>query len=151
MKLNMRFAMGVLLGVSLMVSSCDTFKDEISPDSYSEVPKTLDGNWQLTGVTRNGIDITKYMDFSGFHVVLNKDHTYELKNYLPFIVKENGTWEIDDPLYPFHLSFQEEGVDEVVNTEIGFKTVDGKRRLIITLSPGCYTNSYVYTFKQVTE
>ena len=27
----------------------------------------------------------------------------------------------------------------------------GKRQMSITLSPGCHTNKYVYTFKQVTE
>ena len=41
--------------------------------------------------------------------------------------------------------------DETVETEIGFLTVDGERQLTIKLSPGCHTNTYVYTFKQVME
>ena len=44
----------VLLGT---VSACNTFKDEIAPDSYMEVPKQLDGKWQLKTVVRNGTDI----------------------------------------------------------------------------------------------
>ena len=79
------------------------------------------------------------MDFSRFHIVLNKDNTYEIKNYLPFIVKGNGTWSVDDPQFPFHLIFREDGADETVETEIGFLTVDGERQLTIKLSPGCHS------------
>ncbi len=91
------------------------------------------------------------MDFKRFHVLLNKDNTYKLNNYLPFIVKNDGTWNVDDPIYPFHLILKEEGSEKEVKTEIGFLTVDGQRRLTITLSPGCYSNKYVYTFEQISE
>ena len=150
MRLNMQLVIGAFLTLT-MISSCDTFEDEMTPDSYSETIKHVDGNWRLFTVSRNGIDITKYMDFSRFHIVLNKDNTYEIKNYLPFIVKGNGTWSVDDPQFPFHLIFREDGADETVETEIGFFTVDGERQLTIKLSPGCHTNTYVYTFKQVME
>lgn len=146
----MQLVIGAFLTLT-MISSCDTFEDEMAPDSYSETIKHVDGNWRLFTVSRNGIDITKYMDFSRFHIVLNKDNTYEIKNYLPFIVKGNGTWSVDDPQFPFHLIFREDGADETVETEIGFLTVDGERQLTIKLSPGCHTNTYVYTFKQVME
>lgn len=150
MRLNMQFVIGAFLTLT-MISSCDTFIDEITPDSYSETIKHVDGNWRLFTVSRNGIDITEYMDFSRFHIVLNKDNTYEIKNYLPFIVKGNGTWSVDDPQFPFHLIFREDGADKTVETEIGFLTVNGERQLTIKLSPGCHTNTYVYTFKQVME
>ena len=150
MRLNMQFVIGAFLTLT-MISSCDTFRDEITPDSYSEPIKHVDGNWRLFTVSRNGIDITEYMDFSRFHIVLNKDNTYEIKNYLPFIVKGNGTWSVDDPQFPFHLIFREDGADKTVETEIGFLTVNGERQLTIKLSPGCHTNTYVYTFKQVME
>ena len=91
------------------------------------------------------------MDFYDFHLYLNEDNTYEFENYLPFIVKKAGTWGVDDPLYPFHLSFMEEGSQDAVNTEIQYVTRDGNRQLIITLSPGCHTNTYTYTFQKITE
>ena len=47
---------------------------------------------------------------------------------------ENGAW-----------------TEKEIKTLIGFRTVNGKRQMSITLSPGCHTNKYVYTFKQVTE
>lgn len=53
--------------------------------------------------------------------------------------------------FPFHLIFREDGADKTVETEIGFLTVNGERQLTIKLSPGCHTNTYVYTFKQVME
>lgn len=142
MRLNMQLVIGAFLTLT-MISSCDTFEDEMTPDSYSETIKHVDGNWRLFTVSRNGIDITKYMDFSRFHIVLNKDNTYEIKNYLPFIVKGNGTWSVDDPQFPFHLIFREDGADETVETEIGFLTVDGERQLTIKLSPGCHTNTSI--------
>ena len=72
----------VLLGI---VSACNTFKDEITPDSYMEVPKQLDGKWQLKTVIRNGTDISEVMDFSQFRLIMNKDNTYNIENYLPFL------------------------------------------------------------------
>lgn len=49
MKLNMRFTMGVFFTLAIAVSSCDTFKDEITPENYSEVAKKimLTGNCRL--------------------------------------------------------------------------------------------------------
>ena len=91
------------------------------------------------------------MDFTRFHIVLNEDNTYKIENYLPFIVKGNGSWSVDDPIYPFHLFFKENGTEKEIKTLIGFRTVNGKRQMTITLSPGCHTNKYIYTFKQVTE
>ena len=134
MRLNIRFITGVFFVLAVIISSCNSFKDEITPEKYSEVPKDIDGNWQLVSVLRNGTDITDYMDFKRFHVLLNKDNTYKLNNYLPFIVKNDGTWNVDDPIYPFHLILKEEGSEKEVKTEIGFLTVDGQRRLTITLS-----------------
>ena len=57
MRLNMQFVIGAFLTLT-MISSCDTFRDEITPDSYSETIKHVDGNWRLFTVSRNGIDIT---------------------------------------------------------------------------------------------
>ena len=150
MKFNTRMV-ALLVAAAFVVGACDTFKDETLPDSYSEVPKDISGSWELHEVTRNGTDITEYMNFSDFHLYLNEDNTYEFENYLPFIVKKAGIWGVDDPLYPFHLSFMEEGSQEAVNTEIQYVTRDGNRQLIITLSPGCHTNTYTYTFQKITE
>lgn len=47
MKLNVRFIMGAFFALTIIVSSCNTFKDEITPDNYSEVAKNINANWQL--------------------------------------------------------------------------------------------------------
>ena len=49
-----------------------------------EVPKQLDGKWQLKTVVRNGTDISEVMDFSQFRLIMNKDNTYNIENYLLF-------------------------------------------------------------------
>lgn len=148
--MKIRTKIAVLLGAfTFSLVSCNTFNDETLPDTYSEVPKDISGEWELYNVTRNGIDITKRMDFSSFHLLLNADNTYKLDNYLPFIVKQDGTWSVDDLLYPFHLIFKEGTSQYEVKTEIQYVTRGGKRQLILTLSPGCHTNEYVYTFQKI--
>ena len=148
LKIQITIYIFILLG---LVTACDTFKDEITPDSttYAEVPKSLDGIWQLKTVSRNGTDLTHAMDFSRFLLHLNKDNTYTMENYLPFLVKRNGKWKIDDPIFPFFLVFKQEGTDEEAKTEISYPIVKGKRRITLSFSPGCVGNSYVYSFEKI--
>ena len=141
----------ILILFLIGITSCDTFKDKVSADDYEEVPKDLDGIWQLSSVSRNGTDITTAMDFSRFLLYLNKDSTYRMDNYLPFVAKGNGTWKVDDPKYPFHLIFKEEGNEEGKTVEIGYSIVEGERQISMKLSPGCAGNVYVYVFKRVIE
>ena len=127
--------------------SCDTFRsDELS--NYEEMPKLLEGSWQLKSVSRNEIDITSTMNFSQFILHLNADGSYTMDNYLPFAVKADGEWEVDDPYYPFHLIFKENGSDNEVNLELTYPIVKGERILSVKLSPGCNKNEYIYVFEQ---
>ncbi len=141
----------LLFALLAVASSCDTFKDEITPETYTELPKQLDGKWRLATVSRNGTDITQAMDFSKFSLSLNKDNTYTIENYLPFLVKKDGTWYVDDPQYPFHLSFKETGANTEVIAEIKYPIMNGKRQITLLLSPGCASNTYIYVFEKVTE
>ena len=50
MRLNMQLVIGAFLTLT-MISSCDTFEDEMTPDSYSETIKHVDGNWRLFTVS----------------------------------------------------------------------------------------------------
>ena len=147
-KIQIMTLLFVLLGLA---NSCDTFKDDITPETYAEMPKQLDGKWQLMTVSRNGTDITTVMDFSNFCLFLNKDNTYTIKNYLPFLVKKDGTWSVDDPEYPFHLAFKENGNDAEVSSEIKYPITKGKRQITLSLSPGCASNTYVYVFEKMAE
>lgn len=151
MKLKIHFVTAILLLGTLVISSCDTFKDKETPENYSELPKNIEGDWQLISVSRNGTNITELMDFQRFHLFLGADNMYKLKNYLPFLVKKDGVWKVDDPTYPFHLIFKEEGTETDVITQIGFLIANGRRRLTIDLSPGCPGNRYVYTFEKIAE
>ena len=81
--------------------------------------------------------------------VANEDMFIE--NYLPFLVKKNGTWRIDNLTYPFFLTFQEEGAEREAITEITYPIVQGKRHITLTISPGCSSNSYVYSFEKIEE
>lgn len=139
----------VMLGSAALVG-CDSYSDdqELLTD---EAPKDMSGVWQLTTVSRNGIDISDAMEFTKFRLHLNADKTYQIENYLPFVVKKDGNWQVDDPQYPFHLIFQEAGGTGEVKTEISYPVVDGKRQVSLTLSPGHKSNKYKYVFVKVTQ
>lgn len=132
-----------------ITSACNTFKDEMTSGPFVEVAKEMDGTWQLNSVTRNGTDISDDMEFDQFRLILNSDSTYVIENYLPFIVKENGVWQVDNVMFPFFLTFQEDGATESVQTEITYPIVEGKRHITLTISPGCSSNSYVYSFEKI--
>lgn len=138
----------LLIFILPFISSCDTFKDS-EVHVYEESLKNLDGSWQLKTVIRNNIDITHMMDFSQFRLNLNSDGKYTIENYLPFAVKQNGEWAIDDPKYPFNLSLKEAGATEAVVIKINYPIVAGKRIIEMSLSPGCYQNIYEYVFEKV--
>ncbi|MCQ2113887.1 MAG: DUF5004 domain-containing protein [Bacteroidaceae bacterium] len=135
----------ILMLISIMVS-CST------NDVYDveESVKDISGVWKLQSVSRNGVDITESMDFSQFALNLNGDGTYTIDNYLPFVVKENGIWSTDNPTMPFQILFKEES-NEPVKVELNYPTVNGARSLTIKLSPGCYSNTYTYQLKRITE
>ena len=138
MKIHIKYTF-ILMLISIMVS-CSTI------DAYDveESVKDISGVWKLQLVSRNGIDITESMDFSQFALNLNSDGTYTIDNYLPFVVKENGIWNTDNPTMPFQILFKEESKSEPVKVELNYPIVNGSRSLTIKLSPGCYSNTYVY-------
>jgi len=137
-------AVSALLGT--MAVSCDSYKDDETPDEFVEVDKDLSGTWALSTVMRNGVDISNAMDFSKFHLVLNDNGSYKLENRLPFPVSHNGLWRVDDPAHPFALIFTEDGTLGEVDVTINFPNNKGVRQLSITHSPGCGSNKYEYLF-----
>jgi len=128
--------------------SCDSFRDS-EPEVFQESTKGINGVWQLKTVSRNFIDITKEMDFSRFRLNLNEDGSYTMDNYLPFAVKKNGKWRVDDPQYPFHIIFTEDGSGKEVSIELSYPISQGKRIISVTVSPGCSGNSYMYMFEKI--
>lgn len=129
--------------------SCSLMEDEAL--LLTEGQKDIDGTWQIISVTRNGQNITEDFDFSRFRIKFSPDHTYTIRNHVPFIVKEGGTWSLDDPQYPFSIAFQQAGQEEALVTEFNYPIVEGARRLNLTFSPGCADNIYQYTMEKVSE
>lgn len=137
-----------IIPILFITSSCDKFSDE-SPAVSEESAKELEGSWKIVKVYRNGADITELMDFSRFRLNMNPDNTYSIDNYLPFLVRDEGTWELNDPYYPFLLSFKENSAGEAYVSNLNFPSVGGVRQLKLTFVPGCEANSYTYEFEKV--
>jgi hypothetical protein len=126
----------------MMTSSCKT--EKVVPNH--EVVKDINGSWQVIRATRNGADITSLTDFTQFKLTFDGTN-YTLTNKLPFLVLQNGTYSLDDPAYPFQISFTPMASKPVATT-FTYPIVNGVRQLSITFSPGCPNNSYVYTFQK---
>jgi hypothetical protein len=147
-QLKLSYLVGILC-VFCFFSSCNMLEDEM--ESYREMPKDIVGSWKIEKAIRNEIDITEYMNFSDFRINFTEDGSYTIENYLPFIIKENGGWSLDDPAYPFLLSFDNGDGGEALSTEFNYPIVEGERQLKLTFSPGCYRNVYTYVLVKETN
>ncbi|MBX3252784.1 MAG: DUF5004 domain-containing protein [Chitinophagaceae bacterium] len=141
----------IWLPVILMVlvgTSCT-----IKKDVYTEPVKDLDALWRIQNVTRNSVDITQFVDSAGFRLTLSNDNTYTLSgNNIPFLVSDGtGTWSTDDPQYPYSLTFKPTDGAGSFAGSIATPASKGERTLSITFSPGCRSNTYIYTFEKVTQ
>jgi hypothetical protein len=112
----------------------------------NEGTKDLTGTWKVVQATRNGTNLIPLYDFTQFILKFDaKSQSYTLTNPLPFIVGTNGKYALDDPQYPFKLTFTASG-GTPVTTSFNYPIVAGSRAIILSFSPGCTLNTYVYTF-----
>ena len=130
-------------------ASCKT--ENINP--VAESTKDLTGTWRVIKATRNGTDLTALVDtanvnFNSFDVVF-KGGNYTLVNALPFIVTANGTYSLDNPQYPFVITFKQTGSSTPISTAFTYPIVNGVRILTLVFSPGCPQNSYSYSLQKI--
>ncbi len=132
----------LMLSLSTGLFSCKTESITVP----REPVKTLNGSWKIVAATRNGDDLIARFYFSKFRINFT-DSTYTLDSLVPFLVRKNGKWSFDDPVYPFSISFT--ATDSTAKTSgISYPVVNGQRNIILTLSPGCSSNTYQYTLQK---
>ncbi|MBK0380823.1 DUF5004 domain-containing protein [Mucilaginibacter segetis] len=131
--------------IGLMAASCKT--ESVLPQK--EALKDISGNWQVIKATRNGTDLTTKVDFTQFRLKFDAGN-YSLLNKLPFLVEKDGAFALDDPEYPYKITFTASG-GQPVSTAFTYPIVNGKRQLSLSFSPGCANNTYVYVFQKVGE
>lgn len=136
----------VFCAFTLLIISCEYFGEDTK--EYTEAPKSIVGSWKIIKAYRNEIDITVMMDFGSFRVNFNDDETYTIDHYLPFVVSKNGRYRLDDPQYPFHIQFTQEGEAQYVETNLNFPIVNSDRQIGLTFSPGCPGNIYTYILER---
>ena len=128
----------------LVISSCKR-KEILVP----EQTKDIAGEWRITKAVRNGVDITELTDFTQFRIRFTTDLQYTIENPLPFVVTKNGNYALDDPKYPFRITFTPTGTSTAVSTSFTYPVVNGGRNMNFTFSPGCAANTYLYTLERV--
>lgn len=133
----------LLMAFALAVNSCKQ-KEMLVP----EAPKDISGEWRIVKAVRNGIDITTLTDFTQFRIRFADNLQYSIENPLPFIVRKNGSYSMDDPKYPFRITFNQTG-GTAVSTSFTYPVVKGERHMNFTFSPGCTANVYLYTLEKV--
>jgi len=116
-------------------------------DIPAEPIKEITGAWHVVKLLRNNIDISAFVDLTGFSIEFKEDGSYTVSNQLPFIVTKPGTWTLDDQLRPFSISFVPQG-GTAVSSNFNYPVVKGKRQMVLVFSPGCNKNSYEYTLQQ---
>ena len=143
MKKN-RYRTIVLLITVLTVVACKTRKDLLV-----EPLKNFAGTWKVSRVVRNEVDLTPWVDSVGLRLSLNNDKTFLLQDSTLPIVSYNGTWSLDDPAYPFHILLKGKDSTNAQSFDLTAPVVMGKRTMVLTLSPGCKANKYVYTLENI--
>ncbi|MDB5002503.1 MAG: hypothetical protein JWQ34_728 [Mucilaginibacter sp.] len=117
--------------------------EKISP--VAESAKDITGTWKVISATRNGTNLIPVFDFSQFNIKFDASAgTYSLVNPVPFIIAADGKFALDDPNFPFKITFTATGSSSVT-TVFNYPIVSGARQITLTFSPGCAQNSYVYT------
>jgi len=140
----MRFSITISLLILLLgINACK--RQEIA---VPEAMKDISGEWRITKAVRNGIDITTLTDFTKFRIRF-QDKQYHIEHPLPFVVNKNGSYSLDDPAYPLRISFVQTGTDAPVSTGFTYPVVNGRRNLVFSFSPGCKSNTYLYTLERV--
>lgn len=129
--------------IAVLATSCKT--EKVLPQK--EALKDITGSWQVIKATRNGTDLTSIIDFSAFKINFASGG-YTLVNRLPFLVTQDGAFALDDPEYPYKITFTAAGKTPVA-TAFTYPIVNGQRQLSLTFSPGCTNNSYVYVLQKV--
>ena len=142
-------ALILFISMAVLLVRCDVFDNE--EKVYKESEKTIVGTWRIMQAYRNDVDITQLMDFTQFRIKFQADYSYTIENYLPFIVSSNGTWNLDDPQYPFKILFTAEGNTEALVSDLNFPIVNGIRQIGLTFSPGCHSNQYTYILEGVSN
>jgi hypothetical protein len=132
--------MYTIMLVTALLTSCKT--EKIAP--VAESAKDIAGSWKVLKATRNGTDVTALIDFTQFRVNFDNAGNYTLVNRMPFIVNANGQYALDDPNYPFNISFTPAG-GQLTKTTFNYPIVSGARQINLTFSPGCTLNTYIYT------
>ncbi len=134
------FSTAFTLLLLLLVNSCQKENTKVN----AEAPKDITGSWKIVSVTRNGVDITNYFDFSSFRIQFKEDGSYIIGHEVPFVVAKDGTWSLDDGAYPLRISFVQQGGSQAFVNEFEYPVVEGMRRIILKGSPGCTKNTYQY-------
>ncbi len=135
----------VMIMMLIATVSCSTKKEMLA-----EPVKDLNATWHIQNVTRNTVDITQYIDAADFKLTLSPDNTYTLEgNNIPFLVNNAaGTWSSDDPQYPYNITLKPADSTSSFSGSIATPVSKGQRTLSITFSPGCHSNTYIYTFEK---
>ncbi|HMR83273.1 MAG TPA: DUF5004 domain-containing protein [Niabella sp.] len=134
------FSAAFALLLLLLVNACQKENTRIN----AEAAKDIVGTWKIASVTRNGVDITDYFDFSAFRIQFKGDGSYIVGHEAPFVIAKDGTWTLDDGAYPLRISFIQQGGSQAFVNEFEYPVVEGVRRIILKGSPGCNRNTYQY-------
>jgi hypothetical protein len=138
----------ILCLIFLILAGFTSCKKE-SNISIQEPLKDITGSWEIVKLTRNGEDLTDRVDLSKFRLVFNKDSTYSLQGNMPFIVREPGTYSLDNPQYPFFIRFETQDKSIQDTLKLVYPVVNGVRQISVNISPGCSKNTYNYVFQKV--
>lgn len=152
----MRSAFIKLSGALLLMAFIGMWSACKTSDLIAEPAKNIEGVWKVDKIIRNNQEITERVNADAFQLTFQRDTAqggtsgnYSIVNGAPFVVSNDGTWALNDPAYPFYLSFTPDSKGNPVQVKFYFPVVQGQNRIKLVFSPGCTSNTYEYLLKKV--
>lgn len=127
----------------------------------AEPVKDINGSWKIVKVVRNTVDITKNVKVDNFQLDFQVDSSdaslpgggageYHITRGAPFVVNKDGKWKLNNPAFPFTISFSPESdPDENIELAFSYLVIGGKYQIKLVLQPGCPSNTYEYYLSKV--
>ncbi len=145
-----RITLKACLALSVLISALAGCSKEMTSATVESM-KDITGTWRVVQVTRNEEDLSQRVDLSTFRFILKEDYSYSFVDKLPFVVNSPGTFNLDDPQYPFYLLLKPSGGASESKVPLQMPVKKGKAQLSMSFSPGCETNKYRYVFERVQD
>lgn len=131
--------------------ACD--EEPVNERLLAQEPITVSGDWVLTNIYQNEVEVTNDLGLNSFVLTLNyngeQPTTYSItmdKRYPFFMSDLSGEWALDNGVFPNAIHFFQ---NDTITTRLNQPLYpENNTMLSLVFNLGCVNNEYVYEFRK---